>query len=88
MCCVKTVDRRKELYLFEPHLKSGMPDAVLIPAPEWTTKYSDSFISWASVSTFAFSSSGLSNVYHRTENIRFKTDALTQSNIVIFLHGT
>lgn len=28
-----------QLLSLEPHLKSGMPDEVLIPAPEWTTKY-------------------------------------------------
>ncbi len=43
------------------YLKSGMPVDVLIPAPECTTMYCDSFIHWASVSTLVFSSSGLSN---------------------------
>ena len=50
------------------HLKSGMPAAVLTPAPVWTTKYSDSLTNWARVSTFAFSSSGLSNFCNREEN--------------------
>ncbi len=43
------------------YLKSGMPVDVLIPAPECTTMYCDSFIHWANVSTLVFSSSGLSN---------------------------
>lgn len=75
---VKMVDERKELYLIAYHLKSGMPAEVLIPAPEWTTRYSDSLINWASVSTFAFSSSGLSNTCHRRENIRFKNNRPVQ----------
>lgn len=49
------------------YLKSGMPVEVLIPAPEWTTKYWDSFISLARVSTLERSSSGLSNTCHKIE---------------------
>lgn len=87
LCVCINGDGRKELQLFVPHLKSGMPAEVLIPAPEWTTKYWDSFINWARISTFALSSSGLSNTCHRTENIRFKNiwPALVQSNITMFL---
>ncbi len=96
-CCVHGWEREKQcefviedksciFTLSEPHLKSGMPAEVLIPAPEWTTKYWDSFINWARVSTFAFSSSGLSNTCHRTHNIKFNNSwmILTQSNTTIF----
>lgn len=64
---------KKKTLLFLSHLKSGIPAEVLIPAPEWTTKYWDSLISWARVSTLAFSSSGLSKCCSRREKCDFKS---------------
>lgn len=68
-----------------PHLKSGIPDEVLIPAPEWTTKCRESFISWARISTFALTSSGLSNFCQTDlKQTHLQWDPLTHSTSAYF----
>ena len=59
--CIRPSEYGKWVYL-----KSGIPEAVLIPAPECTTRNSHFFIISVRILTLPVSSSGLSNFFYHT----------------------